>query len=118
MGCRVLRLIESNIAATRQLHARDGTPSFFMNRRTADALFSERRHFRLQVVAQEIKFVQTVLFRWMEGGLAGRQREDQPAMACIDGLETENVAKECAIRFRIFAVNNYVSARDHAALQI
>src|SRR5713226_7603007 len=45
-----------------------------------------------------------------------RQRKDQPAMACIHRLEPENVAEEGAVRFRIFTVNNDVSARDHLHL--
>src|SRR6266403_2639599 len=38
-------------------------------------------------------------------------------MARIYGLESENVAKKCAVRFGVFTVDNYVSARNHLLLQ-
>jgi hypothetical protein len=38
-------------------------------------------------------------------------------MARIHGLESENVAKKCAVRFGIFTVDNYVSARNRFALE-
>jgi hypothetical protein len=38
-------------------------------------------------------------------------------MARINGLEPENVAEKCAVRFGVFTVNNYVSARNHSPLQ-
>jgi len=39
-------------------------------------------------------------------------------MARIYGLESENVAKKCAVRFGVFTVDNYVSARNHLLLQL
>jgi hypothetical protein len=42
----------------------------------------------------------------VECGLSGRQSENQPAMARIDRLETENVAKKSAVRFGVFTVDN------------
>jgi hypothetical protein len=38
------------------------------------------------------------------------------SMAGIDGLETENVAEKCAVRFGVLAVDNYMSARNHLPL--
>jgi hypothetical protein len=36
-------------------------------------------------------------------------------MAGINGSETEDVAEECAIRLRLFAVDYYMGAEDHLA---
>jgi hypothetical protein len=52
----------------------------------------------------------------VECGFRGRQGEDQPAVARIDGLEAEDVAEECPVRFGVFAVEDYVSAGDHLEL--
>src|SRR2546428_8695994 len=48
--------------------------------------------------------------------LPRRQRKEQPTMARIHRLEPENVPEEGAVGFRIFTVNNDVSARDHLPL--
>src|SRR5208282_2154521 len=113
----MLRLIEADFAASWKLHARDRTPSFFVNGGAGDAFLCERGHFCFQVVAQEIEFVRAVLIGGMEGGFARRQCEDQPAVAGIDGLESQNVAKKVAVRFRILRINDDVSTRDHTLLR-
>ena len=54
-----------------------------------------------------------VLFRWMKGCLCRRQREDQPAVAGIDGCEPKHVAKEDAVCLGILAINDDMCARNH-----
>ena len=49
----------------------------------------------------------------MECGLCWREREDEPAMTCIDRGKPENIAEECTIRFCVFAVDDDVRANDH-----
>ena len=61
----------------------------------------------------------SVLLReWVLGGMKGRlrrrHRKNQPALADIDRAKFENVAKEGAICFRIFAVKKNVRSDDHA----
>jgi hypothetical protein len=46
-----------------------------------------------------------------------RQREDQPAVTRVHGLEPENVAEEGAVRFGVLTVDNDVSARNHLRLR-
>src|SRR2546430_5412059 len=60
--------------------------------------------------------MQAILTGRVECGLTGRQRKDQPAMAGIHRFEAKNVPEEDAVRFRIFSVNNDVSARDYVVL--
>jgi hypothetical protein len=50
----------------------------------------------------------------MEGELARRQREDQPAAACVDALEAENIPDEGARPLRILGVDDRVRARDQS----
>src|SRR5260370_31727341 len=58
----------------------------------------------------------TILRGRVECGLSRGQPKDEPTMARIHRLEPEDVAEEGAVRFRIFSVNNDVSARDHPHL--
>src|SRR3981081_4297911 len=110
----MLRLIEADLASTGQLHPGNGSPSCFLNGRTVNVLFRQGRHFGLQVVAHEIEFVDnTTLVGRMECGFCRRQSEDQPAMACINRLKSEDVAKEGAVSLSVFCIDDYVSARDH-----
>jgi hypothetical protein len=46
-------------------------------------------------------------------GFRRRQGEDQPAVTRIYGFETEDITEERAVRIGVFAVENYVSTRNH-----
>src|SRR5712692_7637610 len=112
----MLRLIKADVASTGKPHLRNGTPWSFLNFRALDVLLHEGSHFGFEVVAHEIEFVGTILIGRMECGFCRRQGEDQPAMARIHGFEPEDVAEKCAVRFGVFTVDNYVSARNHLPL--
>src|SRR5260370_8204936 len=60
--------------------------------------------------------MRTILTGRVEGCFPGRKRKDQPSMARIRRPETEVGAEEGSVRFRILAVNDDVSARDHLLL--
>jgi hypothetical protein len=110
----MLWLIEADLTSAGKLHLRNGAPTCFLNRGALNPFCGEGGYFGLQVVAHEIEFVGiAMLIGRVECGFGRRQCEDEPAMARIDGLEPEDVAKECAVRIGVFAVENYVSARDH-----
>ncbi len=106
---RMLWLVQSNRTTTGKLHPGNRTPSYFLNLRTLNIFPGKERHLRFQIVANEIELVAAILIRWMECGLCWRQGEDQPTMTRIDGFEPENVAEECTVRVRVFAVDNYMS---------
>ncbi len=46
----------------------------------------------------------------MKRGFGGRQREDEPTVTCIHGLEAENIAEKRTVGFGIPGVNYDVSA--------
>src|ERR1700680_3368235 len=52
----------------------------------------------------------------MEGGFGGRQGEDQPAVAGVDGGEIEDVAEEGAVGFRVRGVEDDVGAGEHVGV--
>ena len=47
-----------------------------------------------------------------------RQREDQPSVPDIDRAKSEYVGEECAIGFRILAIEQNVCAKNHAGQYI
>jgi len=49
----------------------------------------------------------------MESGLCRRHREDQPAVAGVDGRKSKDIPKKGAISFHVLAVDDHMSARDH-----
>src|ERR1700722_607370 len=49
----------------------------------------------------------------MKRGFGGRQSEDQPAVAGVDGGEIEDVAEEGAVGVRVGGVEDDVGAGDH-----
>jgi len=71
---------------------------------------SEGIHLELQVVANEIEFMSAVLVGGVDGGLRRRQGEDQPAMPCVHGFQTQDVAKKGTVSLGIFTVNDNVRA--------
>jgi hypothetical protein len=58
-----------------------------------------------------------VLFIGVKRGFGGRQRKNEPAVAGIDRGEFENVAKELAVGFGVFGVDNNVSAGEYDGLR-
>src|SRR5277367_4365535 len=53
----------------------------------------------------------------MECGLCGGKAEDQPSVTSIDRRKSQNVAEKGAIGFRILAVDDHMSARNHDGLR-
>src|SRR5215510_751904 len=109
----MLRLVETDLAPAWKMDFGNRTPSGFLHIRTVNAFLSEGRHLGLQIFAHEVEFVYVVSIGRMERGLCRRHREDQPAVAGVDGRKSKDVPKKCAISFRVLAVDNHVSARDH-----
>src|SRR5215470_923094 len=66
------------------------------------------------VVAHQEEFVYVVLVGRMHCYLGWWEREDQPAMTCIDRLVPEHVSEECSVNLRIRAVEDDVSTVNHA----
>jgi hypothetical protein len=107
---------KANIASTGKPHLRSLTPSCFLNLGELNTLLRERRHFGFQAIAHEIQFMRTIVSGWVECDFSRRWSEDPPIMAHIHGFESENIAGKYAVRFGVFTVDNYVSARNHLSL--
>ena len=106
----MLRLIKAELTTAGKPDLRYRAPSLSVNPRTLNALLCERGNFGIEVIAHQIKLVGAMRFCGVECGFGRWQREDQPAMACVDGFEVENVAEECTIRLGVLAIDDDVSA--------
>jgi hypothetical protein len=82
-------------------------------RRAKNASVVHPRGKRRNVVDHQIDFVLAARLRRMNGDLRRGQRKDQPALSDIDMREAEHVAKECAIRISVRAVDDHVGAANH-----
>ncbi len=67
----------------------------------------------IEVVAHQIELVHVVFLRWMHGHLGGRQPEDEPSLANVDGGESQDIAEKRAIAFGVLAIENRVRTDDH-----
>ncbi len=114
----MFRLVQADAAASRKADAGERSPPFFLNRRANDVLFCELLHLGSQIGTHEIELMAIVLFSRMKGSLRGRQREDQPAVAGIDGGQPQHIAKEDAVRLGVLAINDDMCARDHNGVSV
>ena len=105
----MFRLVESHMAAAGKRDSSDDSPSGLFHWGARHAFCGEHCDLRFEVVAHKVKFA-GVLGGRMKGGFGWRQREDQPAMTCVDGLEAEDVTEEIAVGFGIPGVDYDVSA--------
>src|SRR5215831_366673 len=105
----MLWLVQAHQATPGKSYLGDRTPSCFLNFRTLNIFLGEGSHLRFQIVANEIEFVAAIFVGRVECSFCWRQGEDQPAMPRIDGFESENVAKECTVRFSVFCVDDCMS---------
>src|SRR5262245_30219050 len=109
----MLRLVETHLAPTWKLDFGNRTPSGFLHIRAADAFRGEGCHLGLQIFAHEVEFVYVISLGRMKRRLCRRHREDQPAVAGVDGGKSEDIPKKGAISFRVLAVDDHMSAIDH-----
>jgi hypothetical protein len=112
------RLVEAEAAAAGQDDAGEEAPALAGGRGAEDAARLEGADRGVEVVAHEVEAgvvpggALRPGGRRVEGGLGGRQGEDQPAVAGIDGGKAQDVAEECAVGVRVLAVEDDVGAVD------
>jgi hypothetical protein len=112
----MLRLVQANFAASRKLDPGDRSPPFLPNGRALDVLSSQSLPFGLEVFTHEVELLAIVLLGGMERHFRGWQGEDQPSMTGIYRRKPKHIAKEDAVRIRIFAVDDDVCARNQDGL--
>src|SRR5262249_55892684 len=121
---RMLRLIETDLASAGQLDGCPNAPAFFGNLSTAHIPGLQLFDLSGEIVAHQVKmgsqhsvplvkrFAVAFVDR-MYGRFRARQLEDQPAAANVNVGISQHIAKEVAIEFRLFAVEQDVSAENH-----
>src|SRR5689334_14353800 len=91
MSCRMMRLVEPEIAAAWKANGREETPSFVADGAARDPFRGKTGHLRPQVVAHEIELVSSVAFGGMTGEFRGRRGKDQPSTARIDSGKAKHI---------------------------
>src|SRR5207253_8274373 len=110
----MLRLVEADVAGARNLQPGQKPPTFVRQRGDElDALPLELVHRLLDVLAHQVELVPARLRCGMDGELARRQREDQPAVVRIDVREREHVAEERPRGLGVLGEHDRVRAGDH-----
>src|SRR3954462_7502783 len=108
------RLVEAEVPAARQPDRGQPAPALLdyvaEHVRAAAAQLRDRR---VELVAHEVELVAVLVGR-MARDFARREREDQPATARVDVLESEHFAKERAVGLGVARVDDRVGAGDHA----
>lgn len=119
----MFRLVEADGASAGKFDRGGEAPLGVKHGCAGDAFFLKRAHGQGEVVAHQIENcaeqwmlgvpLHEVAASGMNAYFSGRQLEDEPSAARIDRTKVEDVAKEGAVRFRIFAVEQQVRAVDH-----
>src|SRR5271166_835229 len=109
----MLRLVQADLSPAWQLDFGDRTPALVVDIRTRHAFLLQRGHLRLEIVTHEIEFMPVILLGGMERRFPRRQSKNQPSVARIHRLESENISKEGAIRLRVLAVHDDMRTVDH-----
>jgi hypothetical protein len=117
------RFVQTDLAGAGDREVRDATPALVLDRRCElGALSLEFLDRVVDVVAHE---EQSMVPRpspparaGMHSDLGRRQREDQPAVACVHALEAQHVAQERAGSLGIFRKDDRVRPSDHAGIVV
>jgi hypothetical protein len=110
------RMKSANFAASGKLDLCDRAPPGFLDCRKGDAPCRQEHHLDFEIFTHEVEFRATVVLGRMKRGFCRRQSEDQPSVTGVDGREPKHIAKEDAVRLRILAVDDDMSARNHDVL--
>lgn len=116
-------MVEADGASAGKFDRGGEAPLGFKHGCAGDAFFLKRAHGEGEIVAHQIEncaeqwilgvHLHEVAASRMNAYFSGRQLEDEPSAARIDRTKVEDVAKEGAVRFRIFAIEHQVRAVDH-----
>ena len=110
--------VQTDLAGAGELEVRDPAPALILYRSyELDALALEFRDGALDVMAHEEKGVMprspAPTGARVDRDLTRRQGEDQPALAGIDPLEAQHVAKELPSSLGILGEDDRVCSGDH-----
>src|SRR5712691_11135699 len=115
LGPLVARLIKSERSAPRQFNAGKSSPGLLRGFFTRSAGLFQRKHFGIEIIGHQIKFMHVVLIGWMNRHFRWRKPENQPPLVNIHIFELQDILEERFVRFGILGINDDVCAVDHAS---
>jgi hypothetical protein len=108
----VLRLVEAELAATRQPDLRHRAPTLLLDGTQVNASCFKSRHVGDKVVGQKEELSAATVITGVQCDLGGRRAKDEPAAADVHEGQVENVAKEGAIRLGVGTKDDEGAHRD------
>ena len=106
-------MVDSEGSSAGQLDVSETSPAGLVDGAFENNLFTfEVCHRGVEVVAHQVEVVAGFV-AGVEGDLGRGQGEDQPALAGVDGVETEDFIEELAVGVGVLAVHDDVSAYKH-----
>jgi len=119
------RLVQPDVAAAGERNRGRDSPIRRLHLGAVHILRLQRRDETIEIVAHQIQdstqqfmagmTLRELSIRRVNRRFCGRHAENQPASADIDRRESKNIAKEGPIRLGISAVDQEMSADNHAA---
>src|SRR5439155_11676017 len=111
--------IEIQLAGSGNFHCGEQAPPLFLDRPGEDDAFGlELLYCRFDVVAHQVDLVAAFAIGGLGGmnaELGGREGEDQPSMAGVDGGKAEHVAEEGTEGVGFLGVDDVVNGVDHSS---
>jgi hypothetical protein len=107
------RLVETDLAATRDGDGRQASPAYVANFRALHALVLKSGDRCLNVVAHQVQLVIDLAIRRVDAELCRGHREDDPSVAHINEWKLKHIAKKCADFVGIGGVNQRVYSCNH-----
>ena len=98
------RLRHTNLASSRERNVSQTPPLFFLNLAAPDLLCRHLGYECVHVVAHEVEFMDIISLRRVKRHFRRRKGKDEPTSAYVDTGESDNVAQERSIGFRILRV--------------
>src|SRR4026207_2313827 len=105
-------LVHNTFASARERTLSQTPPPFFLNRAAPDLLCRHLAYECVHVVAHEVELMDIIAIRRVERHFRRRKGKDEPTSAYVDTGESDDVAKERSIGFRILRVDGCGRTRD------
>ncbi len=111
------RFVHPQFSATWECDCCRTAPASLANIAAFNAFPFQLLNALLNVVAHEVDFVELFIGR-MQGKFRSRKCKYEPSPTGVNGVKAEHIAKEYAIFFCVFRINERADASDHLYLGI
>ena len=113
----MLWLVKCDLAGSGYVDLSNGAPPGLYDLSADDALCFELFHGGVEIVTYQVEFVarRLALFRGMNGEFRGRHSENEPAVASVYGVKSQDIAEKGAGLVCVRGVDEGMESVDHDA---